>query len=307
MSAFLKALRSGRVMLMDGAMGTELQRSRLKSGENSATWNELNPESVRAIHQRYLDAGAEVLLSNTFLIYAYSYNWTLAAVDRTRTFPTDWEAALDVMPAGNFYRLAAIGPMTGDAGPREFDRLGRLVHIPTPGKAFCFNEPARPERTTDAVLLETCSSPRVGYAARFLVRRNINPVLLSLAFHRNAKGKLVTASGHSPEWFARRAGDYGIAALGVNCGKDIGMDEIIEIVRRYREVTDLPLFARPNAGTPTKKGKRWVYPLTPKKMATRLPELLEAGVCMVGGCCGTRPAHIAAMRPVVNAWNARPK
>jgi 5-methyltetrahydrofolate--homocysteine methyltransferase len=104
---------------------------------------------------------------------------------------------------------------------------------------------------------------------------------------------------------AHWANGCGIAALGVNCGKDIGMDEIIEIIRQYRKVTDLPLFARPNAGTPTKKGKRWVYPLTPKEMAARLPELLEAGVCMVGGCCGTTPAHIAAMRPIVDAWNRR--
>ena len=97
--------------------------------------------------------------------------------------------------------------------------------------------------------------------------------------------------------------EIGVSALGVNCGRDIGMDDIIEIVRRYRQVTDLPLFARPNAGTPVCEGDRWVYPLTPAEMARRLPELLEAGISMVGGCCGTTPEHIAAMRPVVEQWN----
>jgi 5-methyltetrahydrofolate--homocysteine methyltransferase len=83
------------------------------------------------------------------------------------------------------------------------------------------------------------------------------------------------------------------------------MDEMIEIIRRYRQVTDLPLFARPNAGTPTRAGDRWVYPHTPEQMAARLPELLEAGVNMVGGCCGTTPEHIAAFKPIIDEWNAK--
>ena len=84
-----------------------------------------------------------------------------------------------------------------------------------------------------------------------------------------------------------------------------GMDEVIEVIRRYREDTDLPLFARPNAGTPTRIDHRWVYPWTARDLAERLPELLEAGVSMVGGCCGTTPEHIAAFRPVVDGWNSR--
>src|SRR5262249_39104490 len=101
-----------------------------------------------------------------------------------------------------------------------------------------------------------------------------------------------------------RARAYGVDALGVNCGRDIGMGEVIEIVRRYRAVTDLPLFARPNAGTPTREDGRLVYPPTPAQMAARLPELLEAGACLGGGCCGTTPEHIKAFRPVVDEWNA---
>ena len=83
------------------------------------------------------------------------------------------------------------------------------------------------------------------------------------------------------------------------------MEDVIQIIRRYRKVTNLPLFARPNAGTPTRSANRWVYPQTPETMAERLPELLEAGVSMVGGCCGTTPEHIAAFRVFVDAWNQR--
>ena len=76
-----------------------------------------------------------------------------------------------------------------------------------------------------------------------------------------------------------------------------------DVIRRYRAVTDLPLFARPNAGTPTRVGDRWIYPRSPEQMAAELPLLLGAGASMVGGCCGTTPAHIAAFRKVVDEWS----
>ena len=302
MSTFLDALHSGRVLLMDGAMSTELQRVGLKPDENAAAWNILHPKRVRAVHQAYRAAGAEVLLSNTFLICSPSLNNSLAPVlePSAHVWPA-WQAARKV--TGNDsppYRLAAIGPVAGNISTREFDQFEQLWSCWYANKLF------------DALLLETCSSPRVYLAIRAmrkagdLTDNNVDlPLLLSLTFHRDAGGKVVTFSGHSPEWFARRARKYGVAALGVNCGLDISIADCAEIIRRYRQVTDLPLFARPNAGTPKKVRGRWIYPLTPPQMAESLPELLEAGVSMVGGCCGTTPEHIAALRPVVDRWNAR--
>jgi 5-methyltetrahydrofolate--homocysteine methyltransferase len=297
MADLLTTLRSGRVLLMDGAMGTELQRAGLRPVENAAAWNVLHPERVRAVHQAYLAAGAEVLLSNTFLIHCTSYGEGHVGLPWY-----GWVAAFDVLGPTAAYRLAAVGPVAGDPAGREFDDLAWL-DIPDRcrrrSRHDCCHVP-------DGALLETCSTPRVRYALQALQRRTTGlPLLLSLTFHRGPDGRLVTASGHAPEWFARRAEGYGAAALGVNCGRDIGMDDVIEIIRRYRQETDLPLFARPNAGTPQRVGDRWVYPHTPAEMAARLPEMLEAGVRMVGGCCGTTPEHIAACRPVVDAWNVR--
>jgi 5-methyltetrahydrofolate--homocysteine methyltransferase len=94
-----------------------------------------------------------------------------------------------------------------------------------------------------------------------------------------------------------------VDVLGVNCGRDIGMEETAAVVRRYRQATDLPLLARPNAGTPTWVGESWVYPRTPDGMAAGLRELLSAGVSLVGGCCGTTPAHVRTFRAVIQEWN----
>ena len=295
MSRFLEALHSGRVLLMDGAMGTELQKAGLRDGENGAAWNLLHPERVRAVHRAYRDAGAEVFLTNTFMVNAANLG---DAFPRGPIVINEfWEAAWELIgpPGPSAYRLGSVGPVAGRCARREFDDWG-----------YFYSRNASFYRGVDGILLETCSSPRVAYAIR-RIRKGAGqwPLLLSLTYQRDRRGNLATFSGHPPEWFARRAKGYGAVALGVNCGRDIGTEEIVEIVRRYRAVTDLPLFARPNAGTPARDGDRWLYPLTPRAMAARLPELLEAGACMVGGCCGTTPEHIAACRPVIDAWNAR--
>jgi 5-methyltetrahydrofolate--homocysteine methyltransferase len=293
MAGFLDALRCGRVLLMDGAMGTELQKVGLRDDENGAAWNLLHPERVRAVHQAYRNAGAEVFLTNTFMANAASLTETFRAAGRLPYVRNDvWTSDYELIapPGAPVFRIASVGPVSGRPAAREFDQWGYFSHN------SLFYDGA------DAIVLETCSSPRVRYAIRHLQKMATKrPILLSLSYRRDESGKLLTISGHRPELFARRAGDYGIAALGVNCGRDICMDEIIEIVRRYRQETDLPLFARPNAGTPTKRDGRWVYPHSPERMAARLPELIEAGATMIGGCCGTTPEHIAAFRRMIDS------
>jgi 5-methyltetrahydrofolate--homocysteine methyltransferase len=289
-SRFLEALCSGRVLLMDGAMGTELQRAGLRQGECGEAWNLTHPDRVQAIHRAYGDAGAQVWLTNTFQANPVA----LERAGIVHQLQPILRAAVDLAyyPPFSQFVVRTSGPIVSAAGA-EFEDLKHLRSL-------------IPDPLLDAILLETCSSPRVRWAiGRLALFPTRWPALLSLSYHRNARHQLSTISGHRPEWFAARAAKWGVAALGVNCGRDIGMDDIIEIIRRYRRETDLPLFARPNAGTPTKQGDQWVYPHTPEAMAARLPELLEAGVSMVGGCCGTTPAHIAAFRPVIDAWNKR--
>jgi 5-methyltetrahydrofolate--homocysteine methyltransferase len=279
MSRFLDALHSGRVLLMDGAMGTELQHAGIRDGECYELWNRTHPDRVRAIHQAYAEAGARCLLTNSF--QANPAHLAIYGLERDLDTINAEAIALARSAGGaSLFVLASVGPF--------------------PPERVAATQVLRSLRKADAFLLETWSTPPIMDSFPW---KDWAPVLLSLTWDGSSGLRLVSNMplGAVAEW----AHQSGVVALGVNCGRDVGMDEIIEIVPRYRQVTDLPLFARPNAGTPTRVGDRWVYPHTPEEMAARLPELLERGVSMVGGCCGTTPEHIAAFRRVIDEWNAR--
>jgi 5-methyltetrahydrofolate--homocysteine methyltransferase len=275
---------------MDGAMGTELQRAGIGPGECYELWNLTHPDAVRAIQLSYVQAGAEVLLTHTF-----------------QANPVALERYGLQNQIGRMLE-AAVALARSAGGPDRFV-LGDIGPVKLLDQSAA-REMLRYFQGVDALLFETCSD--VAGLEPFLEANSGDlgsealPVLVSWTFQRTREGLLRTEHGDAPEACARRVADYPIAGLGVNCGRDIGMEETIAILRRYRQATDLPLFARPNAGTPTRQGERWVYLLTPEQMADRLPELPEAGIAMVGGCCGTTPAHIAAMRPVIEKWNERP-
>jgi len=293
MSRFRQALSSGEVLLMDGAMGTELLRAGIAEGECFEKWNISHADRVRAIHQAYADAGSQCLLTNTFQANPQALAKHGLATELRSICSAAVTLARSVAGSDRFV-IGDIGPIFAGNPPQEFSDQAGLAQV------------VEALSGADAILLETCSDPAALQAVRWcravLGSREV-PVLLSLSYRKDAAGALVTESGHSPEWFGERAADSGAAALGVNCGRDIGLEEILAIIRRYRGVTSLPLCARPNAGTPTRIGQQWQYPLVPAALASSLPELLEAGIALIGGCCGTNPAHVAALEPLVGEWN----
>jgi 5-methyltetrahydrofolate--homocysteine methyltransferase len=280
MTDLVTHLRSGTVLVMDGAMGTELIRLlHTSSLECGVRYNLDQPQLVRSIHRSYLDAGADVLLTNTFQANPPA----LACRGLESKHHEIWQAATRLARVDHprsRYVLADIGPIED-----------LTVDIAASVLAECVD--------VDGVLLETWSS--LDELKRFVDRRNAAslPLLVSFTFHR-AKD-LVTIQGVPPEHCAREAVRYGAAAIGTNCGKEIGMEDMLEIVKRYRDACDLPIFVRPNAGSPSKRG--WRYTRTPASMASALGALLEEGIAMVGGCCGTTPEHIRAFREVVDEWN----
>jgi 5-methyltetrahydrofolate--homocysteine methyltransferase len=263
---------------MDGAMGTELQRRGLGPGECGELWNLSRPDVVAQVHAAYAAAGARCLLTNTFqanplALARYGQQDLVEDICRAGV-----ELARSSAGEGRFV-LASIGPLLAANGEEtaDLEALRRTI---------------RGLIAADALVLETWSSPTALAAARAAAAHL--PVILSLTYRRHQDGRLTTLSGHDPEWFARQAREHGLSGLGVNCGRDIGPAEVAAILKEYRRATDLPLLARVNAGRPSQVGGGWVYPLGPRELAERLPDLVAAGAALVGGCCGTTPEHIRA-------------
>jgi 5-methyltetrahydrofolate--homocysteine methyltransferase len=273
-----EALRSGRVLLMDGAMGTELQRAGLRPEACHELWNLTRPERVAAVHRAYVEAGAECLLTNTFQANSLVLARHGVAGRLHEILVAGVELARRAAGPGRFV-LADIGPVEQPQRHITADLL-------------------RPMRAADGLLVETCSDLETARAVLAACRAEWGaahpPVLLSLTYLRTPEGALRTFAGLTPEEGARLAEEAGVAALGVNCGREMRVEDCAEVVRRYRAVTGLPLFARPNAGTPMRTDAGFVYPGTPREMAAGIATLPAAGARLVGGCCGTTPEHLRA-------------
>jgi 5-methyltetrahydrofolate--homocysteine methyltransferase len=281
-TSLLSALGSGGVLLMDGAMGTRLQAAGLGVQECGVLWNLTRPTQVVRVHQEYLAAGARVLLTNTFQANPVALA-RFGLEDRLEEINARAVELARRAPGGPRLVLGDIGPIMTPGRGEEFadrDALRRVIESLD---------------GVDGLLLETCSTPAALAAVEYALHRvglaSEVPILLSLTY-RVVAGEPLTFSGHRPETFARHAARHGVAALGANCGRDIDLATMAGILRRYRGETDLPLFARPNAGTPHADGS---YPLAAADLAAGLHGLVEAGAAMVGGCCGTTPEHIAAL------------
>jgi 5-methyltetrahydrofolate--homocysteine methyltransferase len=280
---------------MDGAMGTELQRAGLQEGECAERWNLTRPDQVRQIHSSYRQAGSQCFLTNTFqshpaALRKHGLEDQLEAINQAAL-------ALARSIAGTEgFVLGDIGPFSSRPNDDEAE-LRSMFRV------------ARSLATADALLFETCSHFStfviVNATRQFLTTFAKVPILVSFTFQRIADGAIETFDGRDARFCAKSAQEAGVEALGVNCGREISMQDIKHILQDYRQETDLPLFARPNAGSPLRPNGHWNYPQTPGQMATRLPQLLEAGVSMIGGCCGTTPAHIAAFQPIVEHWNSQ--
>jgi 5-methyltetrahydrofolate--homocysteine methyltransferase len=276
MADFIQALRSRRVLLMDGAMGTQIQAAGIEKNACYEAWNLTHPEKVKAIHRAYVKAGATVLLSNTFQANPAHLARHHLEEQLTLIIEEGLRLARSVVPPNGFV-LAAFGPL-----------VKTTIKVVRPMLAAC--------SLADGILLETLANP--SDAAVFAgVNRSTQgskkPLLV--AFNYDAQTQR-TLANWPPEYCARAAAEMGANAVGVNCGINLTMEGCAAILREYWAATSLPLFARPNAGTPTEDGK---YVESAEKMAASLPLLLQAGAVMVGGCCGTTPEHIAEFGKVV--------
>jgi 5-methyltetrahydrofolate--homocysteine methyltransferase len=297
--AFLARLRRGEVLVFDGAMGTMLFAAGLTDGACPELWNATRPDVVRGIHRGYFEAGSDFVETNTFggtrlKLAAYGLQ------DRTRELNIlGTKLARDVCPPGGLV-AGSIGP-TGHL-PDWFAPLGD-VSEQTLTDNFREQAEALAEGGADLFAVETMMYPEEAVLAIRAAKEATGlPVMCTMFFQfERDKGRDRTMWGTSPEEAAKTLLEAGADVVGMNCG-DGGPERAAAIVRAMRSVTDAALVAYPNAGLPiVHKDGRTTYELSPEEMVRGYPAILEAGANIVGGCCGTTPAHLALISGLVKA------
>ena len=287
MSDVLSYLKN-RILLLDGGMGTLLQARGMRPGEYPERWNLTHPDVVKDIHRAYFDAGSNVVCSNTFGANPLKFSEEelegilRAAYDNARTAaeqssrPGPKFIALDIGPSGRM--LKPYGDLAFEDAVRAFGTVVRLARdIPF-----------------DLILIETMNDSLETKAALLAAKENSAlPVFVSNAY--GVDGKLMT--GASPAAMVALLSGMGADAIGVNCS--LGPKALEPVVREYLRLSPLPVLLKPNAGLPRAEGDRTVYDVLPGEFAADTARLVQMGVRIAGGCCGTTPDYIRALAEAI--------
>ncbi|MGP8244606.1 MAG: homocysteine S-methyltransferase family protein [Bryobacteraceae bacterium] len=274
---------AGGLLITDGAWGTELQACGLDPGAPPDSWNLTHPERVEAVARAYVDAGSQVILTNTFRANAVAMEGDLEAINRAGVVISKRAAA------GRALVFASIGPtgkmlMAGEIGS---DRVSA---------AFAAQAAALRAAGADALLVETMSDIEEARLAVAAAQSTGLPVIASFAFD-SGKNKDRTMMGATPEAVAAAMLEAGADAVGANCG--VGVEYAAPICRRLRAACGLPIWIKPNAGLPRleskPEGAAVSYGTSAEFFASHYQAIREAGASFLGGCCGSTPEFVRAL------------
>lgn len=289
MSKFLAALHN-KILLGDGALGTMLVKEGLPPGENPELWMLSHPEKVQNITKAYLNAGSEVLQTNTFganrfKLQEYNAQGRVKEINLTA-------ARLVREVAGNKAFVAGIiGPTGYFPAPLSEYSWAELVEV------FREQAEALQKGGVDFLFLETFSDLGEARAALFAAKNYTTlPVACSLTY---TNGRTLT--GTDPETAAVVLEAMGADLIGANCST--GPQELLPIMEAYQKATRLPLLVEPNAGLPELLNGQTVYRETPAMMAEFVHPFLRLGVRLIGACCGSTPAHLQAMGEKIHTFH----
>lgn len=284
MAGLLEALKE-KVLIADGAMGTELQRRGLEPGRLPELWNVERPDEVLAIHRSYVEAGAEILLTNTFGGSPFKLRRSGC---ETRYEELNRAGAELARQAGACFVLGDIGPCGELLEP-----LGTAPRADAE-ESFRAQATVLAESGVDAILVETMTSLEEALIALKASLHTTLPVLVSMSFEKRPRG-FATIMGETPHRCADQLQAEGASMIGTNCGSALSFVEAGSILGAYSELTSLPLFAKPNAGAPQMLPDGTLKWLEPESWLEGVEVVFRLKTRIVGGCCGTGPSHISAL------------
>jgi methionine synthase I (cobalamin-dependent) len=276
------------IVILDGAWGTELQARGLGVGECPDVWNLSHPEQVASVGAAYADAGSQIILTNTFRsnrIALAGYGLADRVVELNR-------AGVELSKRGAAGRarvFASVGP-SGKVLAAEETSESALC------EAFEEQVDAIAAAGADGIVIETMSEPAEAEIAIAAARKTGLTVVASMAYDAGKKRDR-TMTGATPEQAAARLSDAGADVIGANCG--CGIELYVGIAVRLRAATSKPIWIKANAGLPEMVDGRMRYNMGPAEFAVHARALREAGAGYIGGCCGTNPEFIRALKAVL--------
>jgi 5-methyltetrahydrofolate--homocysteine methyltransferase len=295
MHPIIEKLVSAGPTLTDGAWGTQLQQRGLPVGACPDAWNLAEPRKVEEVAAVYVEAGSQIILTNTF----GANRFVLARHGLADKVPEINRAGVEISlraarnhgsPLGREVKVfASIGPtgvmlMTADATEAQLK------------DAFAQQADALAQAGADGLVIETMSDPAEAVLAVAAARETGLPVVACMTFDSGAKRDR-TMMGTTPEQAAEQLTAAGADVIGANCGQ--GIAGMVEVCRRLHAATDRPIWIKANAGLPTLVDGQACYQQTPADFAACVPQLIDGGASFVGGCCGTTPEFIRAVRQVI--------
>ncbi|MDR1733719.1 MAG: homocysteine S-methyltransferase family protein [Oscillospiraceae bacterium] len=293
----MDTLRSGGVLVFDGGYGTLFQRMGLPAGASPDLWNTENPEAVQTIHEAYARAGSQITKTNTF--GAARFGDAAAREEIVRAGVALAVQARQAVPETPGFVALDLGPsglMLAPYGDTEEEEVAALY------RSLCS---VGLECGADLILIETMmdlgealaalKGAKEALAESYKTVTKKIPVFVTMTYAEGGR----TLFGQTAADCAEALEEADADAIGLNCGA--GPELAAQVLPQLRAACSLPLIANPNAGLPVVADGTASYPLQPEDFAAQLLELKALGACVLGGCCGTSPTHIAALVQALRA------